>query len=261
MTAAVSAPVNHWPDSKCAKAFWQQADLPSYQRLLADTVAWLDPQPGQRWLDLGCGGGQITRALWKASRGQVGEIIGLDCAPLNETAYARLCATVEPKPAAGQIRFVAENFSGGLPTWETEQFDGVVSGLSIQYAEDYAPEKGGWNTAAYDRLLARVRELLRPGGKFVFSVNVPEPNWAKIALLSLPNAFRAVRSLRYLKNSWRLMRYGRWLKQQARSGRFHYLPADVIADKLAYAGFVDIGHQLSYAGQAYIFRCRRSAVA
>jgi SAM-dependent methyltransferase len=259
MSATLTAAVNHWPDSKCAKAFWQQADVPSYQRLLADTLAWLDPQPGQCWLDLGCGGGQLTRALWKKSRGQVREIIGLDCASLNETAYSRLCATVEPRPAEGQIRFVAENFSAGLPTWDDGQFDGVVSGLSIQYAEDYSEEKGGWTTAAYDRLLARIRALLRPGATFVFSVNVPEPNWAKIALLSLPNALRTVRSLHYLKNSWRLMRYGRWLKQQSRCGRFHYLPAEVVVAKLARAGFVDIAHRLSYSGQAYLFRCRRPA--
>lgn len=256
MPATASAAVNHWPDSKCAKAFWQQADFPSYQRLLADTVAWMEPEPGQRWLDLGCGSGQLTRALWQKSGGRVREIVGVDCATLNETAYARLCAAVEPRPAAGQIHFVAENFSAGLPSWEDRQFDGVVSGLSIQYAEDYSQEEG-WTTAAYDRLLARVRGLLRPGGQFVFSVNVPEPKWAKIALLSLPLAFRAFRSLRYLKNTWRLMRYGRWLKQQARTGRFHYLPAEVIAEKLAHAGFEDIAQRRSYAGQAFIFRCRR----
>lgn len=257
MSAAVSPQVNYWPDSKCAKAFWQQADLPSYQRLLADTVAWVDLQPGQRWLDLGCGSGQLTRALWQKSGGRLREIVGLDCAALNEKAYANLCATVEPPPRAGQIHFMAENFSAGLPDWDDGQFDGVVSGLSIQYAEDYSEELGCWTTAAYDRLLARVKDLLRRGGQFVFSVNVPEPNWTKIALLSLPSTLWAVHSLRYLKNSWRLMRYGRWLKKEARRGRFHYLHADVIADKLAGTGFTDIGQRLSYAGQAYIFRCRR----
>jgi SAM-dependent methyltransferase len=257
MSATVSSAVNHWPDSKCAKAFWQQARLPAYQRLLADTVAWLDPRPGERWLDLGCGGGQLTRALWKKSSGRLRAIVGLDCAALNETAYERLRAEVEPRPAADQIRFVAESFSGGLPTWENGQFDGVVSGLSLQYAEDYSEELGRWTTAAYDRLLVRIGELLRPGGRFIFSVNVPEPNWAKITLLSLPSILQAAQPLRYLKNSWRLLRYGRWMKREARRGRFHYLSADAVADKLARAGFQSIDHRLSYAGQAYIFRCQR----
>src|SRR5262249_45356903 len=62
---------NYWPDTKCAKAFWSQHTLPPYQQLLSDTSAWLDPRPGERWLDLGCGSGQLTRALWRQSGGAV----------------------------------------------------------------------------------------------------------------------------------------------------------------------------------------------
>src|SRR5215470_6093405 len=68
---------NHWPDSACARAFWGQQELPPYRRLLADTTAWLDPRPGERWLDLGCGSGQLTRAIWEKSGGRVSEIVAL----------------------------------------------------------------------------------------------------------------------------------------------------------------------------------------
>ena len=51
-----------------------------------------------------------------------------------------------------------------------------------------------------------------------------------------------------------MLRYGAWLKKEARTGRFHYLTADVVTGKLAAAGFVRIGHRLSYVDQAYIFR-------
>jgi hypothetical protein len=54
-----------------------------------------------------------------------------------------------------------------------------------------------------------------------------------------------------------MWRYGYWLKSEARQGRFHYLPAEAVAQKLAAAGFTDIDHILSYAGQAYLFRCRK----
>ena len=70
--------------------------------------------------------------------------------------------------------------------------------------------------------------MLRPGGRFVFSVNVPEPSWGRVARHSLGAALRSDRPLRFLKRSWRMMRYGRWLKREARTGRFHYLPADVV---------------------------------
>ena len=50
MATAVTGSVNHWPESKCAKAFWGQQELPPYRRLLTDTAAWLETRPGQRWL-------------------------------------------------------------------------------------------------------------------------------------------------------------------------------------------------------------------
>jgi hypothetical protein len=51
-----------------------------------------------------------------------------------------------------------------------------------------------------------------------------------------------------------MMKYGAWLKREARIGRFHYLPAELVAKKLAAAGFERIEHRLSYAGQAFVFR-------
>ncbi len=114
MSTTQVAPVNYWPDTACAKAFWGQRELPAYRRLLADTVAWLDPKPRQRWIDLGCGGGQLTRALWEKSHGTLAEIVALDCAAANEKAIRKLRDTMSPPAAAGQVRFLHADFSSGL---------------------------------------------------------------------------------------------------------------------------------------------------
>jgi ubiquinone/menaquinone biosynthesis C-methylase UbiE len=245
--------VNYWPDAKCARAFWGQHELPPYRRLLADTVEWADPGPGERWLDLGCGGGAITRAIWERTAGAVAEVVGTDCAAANADAYARLRDTLTPPPGE-RVSFVRHDFSEGLGPFADGSFDHAVSGLSISYAESADPVTGEWTTAAYDRLLAEVCRVIRPGGRFVFSVNVPEPSWGKVAWHSLAAAVRSDRPLRYLKRSWRMLRYGRWLKREARAGRFHYLPAETVTAKLSAAGFGRIDHRLSYCDQAYIFR-------
>ncbi len=251
--------INHWPEAKCAKAFWDQQAAPPYRELLRDTAAWLEPRAGQRWLDLGCGSGQLTRSLWEKSSGTLAEIVALDCAAVNEQSIARVRASVRPRPATKQMRFLHADFSAGLATFPEGRFDGAVSGLAIQYAESWSAERGCWTTDAYERLLADVCRVLRPGGTFVFSVNVPEPAWFKVALYGLPALFRVPRPLRYAKNALRMLRYGSWLKREARRGRFHYLPVEAIIKKLAAAGFAAIEHRLSYAGQAYLLRCRRPA--
>jgi ubiquinone/menaquinone biosynthesis C-methylase UbiE len=255
-TAEVS-PVNFWPDERCAKAFWTQNELPPYRKLLADTAEWLEPAAGERWLDLGCGGGQLTRIIWEKSGGTVGEVVALDCAEANAKAIAKLREHLCPVAPPERIRFVHADFSAGLDACADASFDGAVSGLAIQYAESFSAEDGRWTSDAYDHLLREVCRVLVPGGTFVFSVNVPEPAWYKIALCGLPAMFTSRKPLRFAKNAMRMLRYGSWLKREARRGRFHYLPAAAIADKLSAAGFVAVQTRLSFVRQAYVIRCRK----
>lgn len=249
--SAASA-VNYWPQNKCAKAFWSQQEIPPYKELLKDTLDWAAPAKGERWLDLGCGGGGLTRGLWERSRGTVDSILGIDCAAANETAYERLRQTLKPSPGQ-RVRFECHDFSNGLDFLDDGSFDNAISGLSITYAEHFDQVTGRWTTAAYDRLLADVRRVLRPGGRFVFSVNVPEPSWLKVARHSLGTMVSSGQPLKHLKNSWRMLKYGKWLKQEARRGRFLYLPANEVTDHLKVAGWSQIRHTLSYSKQAYVF--------
>jgi SAM-dependent methyltransferase len=247
---------NHWPDDRCAKAFWSQQEVRPYRRLLADTLDWCAPAPGERWLDLGCGGGPLTRGLWERSGGALAEIVGTDCAPANERAFSELRRSLNPSPN-GRVRFVCHNFSSGLAPFADGAFDHAVSGLSVSYAESYSEALGRWTDEAYDAILAEVYRVIRPGGRFVFSVNVPDPKWWKVGLISLGDLFRAGRPLRFLKRAWRMMRFGSWLKREARAGRFHYLPAATVRGKLADAGFDPVDWRLSYASQAFVFRAFR----
>ncbi len=251
---------NYWPDSKCAKAFWSQQEVRPYRRLLADTLDWCAPAPAERWLDLGCGSGPLSQGLWERTAGGIATVVGVDCASINEQAYERLRAEVQPPPG-DRVRFLCHDFSGGLGLFENASFDHAVSGLSITYAEHFDEETGRWTQAAYDRILSEVFRVLRPGGRFVFSVNVPEPKWWWVGVLSAGDVFRTGRPLRFLKRGWRMMKYGGWLKREARTGRFHYLPADVVTAKLQAAGFTHVEHRRSYARQAFVFRGVKPAVA
>ena len=256
MPAAVTRH-NQWTDDKCAKAFWDQKRYSAYVRLLEDTVDWAAPSEGEKWLDLGCGSGPLSEAIWRRTRGLVREVVGIDCAGVNAGQYNQLQSDLSADPS--RFRFVRHNFSEGLSIFEPDCFDHVISGLSISYAESWDEASQSWNQSAYDRILAEVARVLRPGGRFVFSVNVPSPSWARVGLSSAGSLLTTRQTLRFLKKSYRMLRYGAWLKREARAGRFHYLPHAEVAKKLAAAGFEAIDHRLTYAGQAYVFRATKPA--
>ena len=71
-----------------------------------------------------------------------------------------------------RVRFQTHDFSNGLTQFPDASYTCVVSGLSISYAESFDEATGQWTTAAYDRLLSEVFRVVKPGGRFVFSVNV-----------------------------------------------------------------------------------------
>lgn len=252
---AAPTAVNHWADARCAKAFWSQCELPVFHRLVSDTLDLAAPRAGEEWLDLGCGGGTLTRGLWERTGGTVGRVVGLDYAAANAGRYDALARDLG---AEGRVRFEQGDFSAGLARFATASFDHAVSGLSISYAEHYDEAARRWTQAAYDALLKEVGRVLRPGGRFVFSVNVPDPSWWAVGLRSLAGgAAQSRKPLKFLKNCLRMNKYGAWLKAEARTGRFHYLPAAEVAAKLRAAGFTGVSHTLVYARQAFLFHAVR----
>jgi ubiquinone/menaquinone biosynthesis C-methylase UbiE len=245
---------NYWLNEECARAFWDQQEAAPYQQLLRHTTEWLEPQAGQRWLDLGCGGGRLTAELWRLSGGRLAEIAAMDCNPANAEALERVRARLSPPPTPGQVRFVTGNFSAGLPQFSDATFDGVVCGLALSYAEHKDAATGRYTDLAYDKLLAEVRRVLRPGGRFVFSVNVPQPRFWRVFWKSLRRARRVAHPVRALLNGLRMQWYGHWLGREAARGRFHFFPIQEITARLEKAGFTDYKYRLSYAEQAFLIQ-------
>jgi trans-aconitate methyltransferase len=103
----------------------------------APVVALLDPQPGERILDLGCGDGVLTEALVAAGA----EVVGIDAGE-NMIAAAR-ARGLDARIGDGQ----ALQFAG--------EFDAVFSNAALHWMLDR------------DAVAAGVFRALRPGGRFV----------------------------------------------------------------------------------------------
>ena len=105
-------------------------------------IEWLQPQPGEQILDLGCGTGELTATL----AGSGAQLTGLDSsATMIESARKNF----------PQLDFVVANAASfSLPM----QFDAVFSNAALHWM----PEK--------EQVAARMYQHLKPGGRLVLEM-------------------------------------------------------------------------------------------
>jgi trans-aconitate methyltransferase len=120
---------------------WNSEGYARNARFVADlgapVLTLLNPQPGERILDLGCGDGVLTKKI--ADLGC--HVVGLDSSADLLAAARRLGLTVVEQDAA-QIHFRSE-------------FDAVFSNAALHWMKDA------------DAVISRVAHALRPKGRFV----------------------------------------------------------------------------------------------
>lgn len=108
-----------------------------------DVVALLDPQPGERIVDLGCGTGHLANRIAAAGA----DVVGLDnSAEMIEEARAR--------NTHSNCRFVCEDARSA--TFDAS-FDAVFSNAALHWIQEQEQ----------DAVLNSVADALRPGGRFV----------------------------------------------------------------------------------------------
>ena len=113
-----------------------------WSRLAGETfLDWLAPQPGLRWLDVGCGNGAFTEML--VGRCAPASVHGIDPSE-GQLAYART------RPAARVAQF-SRGDAMALP-FPDDSFDAAVMPLVIFFVPD--PARG----------VAEMARVVRPGG-------------------------------------------------------------------------------------------------
>lgn len=127
---------------------WSSADayepfMGRWSRLLADAaIAWAAPDPGLRWLDVGCGTGALTDAIVRGAAPASAE--GIDPAP----SYVD----------AAQARLPEARFSVGDATdlpFDDVSFDRAAIGLVLNFVPDV------------QAALAEIARVLVPGGSLL----------------------------------------------------------------------------------------------
>lgn len=145
----------------------------------AKLIDWLNPQPGERVLDVGCGDGVLSLQI--AERGA--QVHGVDSSP----------ALVE----AARQRGVDAVVGDGQAIEETGRYDAVFSNAALH-----------WMSRDPRAVLDGVAWALVPGGRFVAEVGA-QGNVAPIhtalreawtPTISIPGSFRMIKTI---QNSWK----------------------------------------------------------
>lgn len=133
-----SASDSHW-DPDQYERFKAERERP-----FRDLLALVQPSPGGRVVDLGCGTGELTREVHVRLRAS--ETLGIDSSP---TMLERATAF-----AGDGLRFER----GDIATWEPAPFDVVFSNAALHWVPDHR------------RLLARLTEAIPSGGQVAVQV-------------------------------------------------------------------------------------------
>jgi ubiquinone/menaquinone biosynthesis C-methylase UbiE len=113
-----------------------------WSRLAADIfLDWVAPDPGLRWIDIGCGSGAFTEAV--VQRHAPTEIVGVDPSEA-QIAFART------RPTTTAATF--ESGDAQALRFEADRFDAAAMALVIFFVPD--PAKG----------VAEMARVVRPGG-------------------------------------------------------------------------------------------------
>lgn len=126
-----------------ASAQAYEAALPKLRKILARFEGALETRPGLRYLDMGCGTGELSIAL---ARLGAGHVTGVDILP---RAIARARAFAGELQAGDAVQFVCED----LHAWAPEhKFDVLLSFDALEHID---------NPRA---MLAKMATLVAPGG-------------------------------------------------------------------------------------------------
>jgi trans-aconitate methyltransferase len=106
--------------------------------LAGGVLEWLEAQPGEYVLDLGCGDGQLTRRIAESGA----HVLGVD-------------ASAEMVMAARERGVEAEHANAEELPFRNATFDAVFSNAVLHWVRDQ------------DRMMQQVHRVLKPGGRFV----------------------------------------------------------------------------------------------
>lgn len=251
----MSEPLLHtWHTEDSLRVFQELSHGRPFQELLDDTLDLAEPLPNESWLDISLGGHEWTSALVSSTSGRVEKVVELDCiaAHQSESVLKKLeGSTIQDRK---KVDFLKGDLSQGLPQFSDGFFDGVLAGLSLSFAQSQDPLTGQFNDNAFRNIFQEIYRVLKPGGRLVFSIHIPEVDFGSILWRSIGLPGELTHPIRLFRNVCETISISRWVKEETARGRFHYLSIEALKALLHESGFPSIEWKKSLAEQAFVIR-------
>lgn len=148
------------PDHWSSEAYSDAAAF--VPKLTTTVIKYLDPQPGDHILDLGCGDGILTAQIADTISQHSGEIIGLDASPSMISAAQSKFPNSPQKNCTFHVQDVASFSLEAKEKFLTGKWDKVFSNAALHWILR--------NPATRVEVLNSAYNALKPGGLFVFEM-------------------------------------------------------------------------------------------
>jgi len=151
-----------------AHELWRAGAFATQSRASMLVARTLDPQPGERVLDIGCGRGAALFPLVERVGG-AGHVTGIDLAP------GMIAATSHDVASRGLENVSLQVMDAAAPALPEAAYDVVASSLVLFFLPDPAAALVAW------------RSLLVPGGRLGLATFVPpDPKWKALDAVFRP---------------------------------------------------------------------------
>ncbi|MFH1347747.1 MAG: methyltransferase domain-containing protein [Candidatus Margulisiibacteriota bacterium] len=230
-----------------------------YRDYLEDLWKMLDLQPGDRFLDVGCGNGNLDAyclgkmALLKEIVGwEKGKIVGVDfvddalARAEEKLQMVKIKRTDLPEHELTAMDIEKDNFP-----FESRYFDKITASLLLSYLRE--PQV----------VVERLCRSLKPGGTIILTSLKPDADISQI----YHNFLQKVKQMPEGPERQELLEKGRellnsamgWIENEEESGRFKYFSADELKQMLRANGVEIISSQKSFGDQAIIIKGRKTS--
>ncbi len=251
----MSAPLlPNWHAVESVRVFRELHHGRPFRELIHDTLDLAEPMPNETWLDIGWDGGDLFSGLFSSTQGKVEKVVYLDC-PIGQGGYDDShTVPFDRQVSARKLELLKGDLNHGLPQFASGAFDGVLACLSLPFAESRDPATGEFTDTAFRQMFLEIMRVLKPGGRLVFSVHVPDTDFGSLLWRSLGLLQELGHPLRLLRHYRESVRVSRWVKEESAKGRFHYLSIEAMKTFLHDIGFPSVEWKKSLANQAFVIR-------